>query len=58
MKNVKFMSEFDPDEYYDETPHMALDKVPEAVDDGKFRKKDKKKRGQRRLGRLNLDIID
>ncbi len=52
------MSEFDPDDYYDETPRMTLEKVPEAVNDGKFRKKEKKKRGQRRLGRLNLDIID
>jgi hypothetical protein len=37
---------------------LALDAVPEGINDGKFRKKNKKKRGGRRNGKLGLDVID
>lgn len=37
---------------------MGLDKVEGGLEKGDFRKKNKKKRGQRRLGRMDLDVIE
>lgn len=52
------MSVIDPDDYFDETPMMGLDKVEQGLEKGDFRKKNKRKRGQRRDGKLRLDVIE
>lgn len=52
------MSVIDPDDYFDETPMMDLDKVEQGLQNGDFRKKNKRKRGQRRDGKLRLDVIE
>lgn len=57
MKDVDFLSVIDPDDYFDSTPKMANKKIPQGVDKGDFRKKNKKKRGLRRKGQLDLDVI-
>ena len=58
MKDVDFISQLDPDDYFDQTPYMKLDQVEGGLEKGDFRKKNKKKRGQRRLGRMDLDVIE
>lgn len=50
MKDVDFRSAIDINDFHDETP--AVDDIEEALESGKFRKKNKKKRGMRRGGKL------
>ena len=54
MKEVDFLSAVDLDDFLDDTP--LVEDVKDALASGKFRKKNKKKRGRRR-GR-NLDVIE
>lgn len=60
MKAVDYMSELDPQDFFDETPRMKNELVPSGLEKGDFRKKNKKKRGHRRDGRLagGLGIIE
>lgn len=54
MKEVDYKSVFDLNDYYEETP--KVEDIEDALVSGKFRKKNKKKRGNRR-GR-KLDVIE
>jgi len=58
IKDIDYKSELDPEDYFDDTPHMNTAKLEEAIEKGDFRKKNKKKRGRRREGRLDLKAID
>lgn len=51
---MDFLSAVDLDDFLDDTP--LVEDVKDALASGKFRKKNKKKRGRRR-GR-NLDVIE
>jgi hypothetical protein len=57
MKNVDYRSVFDPEDFYDEVPKVSKEDIKDALLSGNFRKKNKKKRGQRRLGG-KLGIIE
>lgn len=50
MKNVDFRSVIDINDFYDDNP--AVSDIEDALENGKFRKKNKKKRGKRRAGKL------
>ena len=54
MKKVEYRSVFDPDDFFDETPNIDNDGIDDALKSGKFRKKKKKKRGERRMGKLGV----
>lgn len=54
MKDVDFKSAIDINDFYDDTP--AVSDIEDALATGKFRKKNKKKRGMRRGGKL--DVIE
>lgn len=54
MKDIDYKSVFDNNDYFDDTPFMENEEIKEAIEDGKFRKKNKKKRGRKRDGKLNV----
>jgi len=45
MKNVDFLSVVDPDDYQEEIPAFGKEDIKEALNSGRFRKQNKKKRG-------------
>ena len=54
MKDIDYKSVFDNNDYFDDTPFLEDEEIKEAIEDGKFRKKNKKKRGRKRDAKLNI----
>ena len=53
MEKVEFNSVFDPDEYEDPP---VFDDIEDAIEDGKYRRKNMKKKKKDRFG-IGLDVI-